>query len=128
MIATRSSGSSRNAAKHSPIARLVAASIALAGGRSSRTSSTAPLRVTRSVGSTIVSRSQRPQHLARDDVPLNLARAIPDAVDARVAPHALQRELAHQSHAAEDLDCPVRDAGNHLGGEELGLRDLAVRM
>ena len=64
--------------------------------------------------------------LARDDVPLNLARAVPNAVDARVSPHALQGELAHQSHATEDLDRPVGDSREHLGGIELGLRDLAI--
>src|SRR5438128_6216062 len=74
------------------------------------------------------SSSERPQHLSRDDVPLNLARAVPDAVDARIPPHTLQGKLAHQSHATENLDRAVGDARNHFGGEELGLRDLAICM
>src|SRR5260370_37085360 len=48
MMATRSSGSSRNSAKSRPIARLVTASIAFALGRSSTTSRMAPRRATRS--------------------------------------------------------------------------------
>src|SRR5215471_4421668 len=47
MMATRSSGSSRKPAKTSPMRRLVAALMALALGRSSTTSRTAPERVTR---------------------------------------------------------------------------------
>src|SRR5215471_2598667 len=47
MMATRSSGSSRKPAKISPMNRLVAALMALALGRSSTTSKTAPERVTR---------------------------------------------------------------------------------
>src|SRR3982074_2583682 len=124
-MATRSSGSSRKPANTSPMARLVAASIAFAFGRSSTTSSTAPLRVTRT-GVSLTSRPERSQQLARDDVPLDLAGAVPDALNARVAPQAFEGKLIHQAHAAEDLDRTVRHAREHLGRVELGLRNLAV--
>src|SRR5437899_422195 len=110
-MATRSSGSSRNFANTAPIARLVAASMALAFGRSSSTSRTAPSRRTRTGAPGMGSGTQGPKQLARDDVPLDLARAIPDALDASVAPEPLQRQFVHQPHAAEDLDRPVSHAG-----------------
>jgi len=44
-----------------------------------------------------------PQQRARNDVPLHLARAVPDALDARIAPDALQRQLGHEPHAAMNL-------------------------
>src|SRR2546430_13137257 len=52
---------------------------------------------------TPASAAQRPQQRARDDVPLHLAGALPDAFDARIAPDALQRQLAHEPHAAVNL-------------------------
>src|ERR1700674_4993748 len=125
MIATRSSASSRKPANTSPIARLEAASMAFALGRSITTSRTAPLRVTRT-GPSLMSRPKRSQQLARDDVPLDLAGAVPNSLDPGVAPQPLKGQLVHQAHAPEDLNRPIGDAGEHLGRVELGLGDLAV--
>ena len=58
--------------------------------------------------------AQRPQQRARDDVTLHLAGAVPDALDARVAPDALERQLGHQPHAAVDLQRLVGHHGQHL--------------
>ena len=57
---------------------------------------------------------------------LDLAGAFPDALDARVAPDALQRQVVHQPHAAVDLDRLVGDEGQHLGGLQLGHRHVLV--
>src|SRR5262249_52935620 len=127
MMATRRSGSSPKAVNASPIAWLVAESMALAPGRSSTTSSTPPSRVRRSgPSSDMRSSPQRPQQLSGDDVPLYLAGAVPDSLHAGIAPEPLEGQLVHQSHAAEDLNRPVRDARQHLGGVELRLRDLTI--
>src|SRR5258706_7234638 len=52
---------------------------------------------------------QRAQQTSRNDVTLNLAGTVPDAFDARVPPDPLQRQVAHQAHAALDLKRLVRD-------------------
>src|SRR5690606_25892682 len=64
--------------------------------------------------------SRCPQKLARDDVSMDLAGAVPDALDARVAPDALQRQVVHQAHAAMDLDRLVGPEGQPLGGHQIG--------
>src|SRR5579859_477295 len=65
------------------------------------------------------------QQLARDDVALDLAGAVPDPLDPRIAPQALQRQLVHEPHAAIDLQRGVGHPRQHLRGIELGLRNLA---
>src|SRR5258707_8762316 len=76
--------------------------------------------------SIVGSASERPQEVARDDVALDLAGAVPDALDPCIAPQALERQIVHQPHAAEDLQRLVGDARQHLRGVELGLRALPV--
>src|SRR4051794_28876369 len=68
------------------------------------------------------------QDVAADDVALDLAGAVPDPLDPGVAPEALDPGLLHQPHAAEDLDRLVGDARQHLGREQLRLRDHPVRV
>src|SRR3954447_5363573 len=51
----------------------------------------------------------------RDDQPLDLARALPEAVDAELAQEPLGRELAHVAAAAEHLDDAVRATPRRLG-------------
>src|SRR3954471_13137122 len=63
---------------------------------------------------------------ARDDQPLDLAGALPEAVDAQLAQEALRRELAHVAAAAEHLDDAVRATPRRLGREQLGERRLGV--
>ena len=65
---------------------------------------------------TFRSGSQRPQQAAPDDVALDLGGAVPDALDAGVAPEARQRQVAHQPHAAVDLDRFVGHPRQHLRG------------
>src|SRR5262245_11657605 len=101
-MATRSSGSSRKAAKTSPISWLVVRSMAFAGGRSRVTSRTpSSVRVS---STSLTSGSHGSQHRPADDVPLDLGGAVPDPLDPGVAPDPLQGELVHQPHAAVDLD------------------------
>src|SRR5919205_3803594 len=64
----------------------------------------------------------------RDDDALDLARALVDLGDLRVAVVALDRELLRVPVAAEDLDRLAGLPAGRLGGEELRLRALlAVR-
>ena len=63
---------------------------------------------------------ERPQQGARNDVALDFAGAFPDALDPRIAPDALERQLVHEPHAAVDLDRLVGDEGQHFGGLQLG--------
>src|SRR3954469_24621228 len=58
--------------------------------------------------------------------PLDLAGALPDAVDAEVAVEALAGVLAHIAAAAEHLDAAIDYAARHLAGVELDLRGLGV--
>src|SRR5215468_5103229 len=142
-IPARRSGSPSRRANASYSARLVAASIALAGGRSSVISSTPPDASARTGGRPAAGSGPPPagtsgpplaaisgallaEHRAGDDVPLDLAGAVPDPLDPRVAPEPLDTEVAHQAHAAEDLHCLVGDAAEHLGGVELGHRGVGV--
>src|SRR5262245_15950371 len=158
-IPTRMSGSLSRRANASYRARLVAASIALAGGRSGLSPRTSPAATTRT-GSPPAAGSGPPpagasgppptgasgpppagmsglppaaisgallaEHRAGDDVPLDLAGAIPDPLDPRVAPEPLDTEVAHEAHAAEDLHRLVGDPAEHLGGVELGHRGVGV--
>src|SRR5580692_12150902 len=66
-------------------------------------------------------------HLAGDDHALDLAGALPDALDAELAVEAFGDVLAHVAAAAEDLDRAVRDAARHLRAVQLGHRALGVR-
>src|SRR5579885_438482 len=66
-----------------------------------------------------------------DDQALDLAGALPAAVDAQLAVEALGDVLAHVAAAAEDLHRPIGDPARHLGGIELrhgalGVARLAV--
>ena len=71
--------------------------------------------------------AQRAQQVAADDVALNLGGSIPDALDAGITPESRKRKVAHQSHAAMNLDCPVGHSREHLRSVELCRSDLAVR-
>src|SRR5258706_6095744 len=62
------------------------------------------------------------QQRTGDDHALDLARALVDAGDTRVAIGALDPQLAHVAHAAVDLHRGIGDAAEHLRGEELGHR------
>ncbi len=70
--------------------------------------------------------AQRTQQAARDDVTLHLAGAVPDSLDARVAPDALERQVAHQPHAAVNLQRLVGHHGQHFRGLELGDRHIHI--
>src|SRR6185295_19437146 len=59
------------------------------------------------------------QEPTRNDHPLDLAGALVDARDARVAVGTLDPELAHVAHAAMDLHRRIGDAAKHLRREEL---------
>ena len=59
-------------------------------------------------------------------MPLHLAGAVPDPLDPGVAPEPLDRQVAHQAHAAVDLDGSVGDASEHLRRVELGHRGVGV--
>src|SRR3954451_6290581 len=59
-----------------------------------------------------------------DDVEHDLVGARADAVQAHVAPHALDAVLLHVARAAVDLDALVGDLDGHARGVELGHRDL----
>src|SRR6266487_5426778 len=126
-IPTRRPGSLSRRANASYSAWLVATSIALAGGRSSVISRTPPDASART-GSPLPAISGTPlaEHRARDDVPLDLAGPVPDPLDPRVAPEPLDRELAHQAHAAENLHRLVGDPAERLRGVELGHRRIGV--
>src|SRR5262245_66600135 len=50
------------------------------------------------------------QQAIGDDQALDLARALPDALDPQLAIEALRHVLAHVAASAEDLDGAVRDA------------------
>src|SRR5256884_529084 len=142
-IPTRSSGPPSRRANARYSARLVAASIALAGGRSSVISRTPPDASARTgslpaailgpppaafpgTPSPAISGTPLAEHRAGDDVPLDLAGPVPDPLDPRVAPEPLDREVAHQAHAAEDLHRLVGDPAEHLRGVELGHRGVGV--
>src|SRR4029077_10033156 len=56
------------------------------------------------------SAAQGPQEAAGDDVALNFAGAVPDALYTGIAPDAFQRQVAHESHAAVYLQ---RFIGHH---------------
>src|SRR5213079_2137600 len=98
-IPARRPGSPSSRANASYSARLVAASIAFAGGRSSVISRTLPYGSART-GSRLPVSSGTPlaEHRARDDVPLDLAGPVPYPLDPRIAPEPLNREVAHEAH------------------------------
>src|SRR5215204_213499 len=66
------------------------------------------------------------QKAAGEDEALDLARPLPDPVDADLAPEARDRVLGHVATAAEDLEGAVDDAPGRLGGEELRRSHLPV--
>src|SRR4051794_722773 len=70
------------------------------------------------------SSGQLSQEAAGDDQALDLARALVELGDLRVAVVALGGELAGVAVAAEDLDRLAGLAARDGGGEELGLRAL----
>src|SRR5262249_7247533 len=114
-IPARSCGSCRSRPKASYSALLVATSTALALGRSRVTIRTWPSAETRTGSALlIVSPSIGPQQGTGNDVSLYLAGAVPDALHARIPPPAFHRQVAHQSHPAEDLHRGVRDVAEHL--------------
>ncbi|MNH09085.1 hypothetical protein D3C79_685290 [compost metagenome] len=59
-------------------------------------------------------------------MPLDFRSALPDALDTRVAPNALNRPFVHQAHAAEDLHGFVGDLAQHFAGKQLGHAGLTV--
>src|SRR5215218_1591198 len=70
------------------------------------------------------SRAALAEDLARDHQALDLARALVDLRDLRVAVVALERELLRIPVAAEDLDRLRGLAARHLRREQLRLRAL----
>src|SRR2546421_1363105 len=66
-------------------------------------------------------------HLAGYYHALDLAGALPDALDPQLAEEPLGHVLAHVAAAAEHLDGAVGDPAGHLRGVELGHRALGVR-
>src|SRR2546429_8460893 len=60
------------------------------------------------------------QQAPGDDQALDLARALPDPVDANLAVVPVGHVLLHEPTPAEDLQSPIRHARDHLGGEKLG--------
>src|SRR4029077_11950589 len=126
-IPARSRGSRRSRSNASYSALLVATSTALALGRSRVTTSTWPSTETRTGSDVlIVSPSVWPQQGTGDDVALYFAGAVPDALHARISPPAFHRQVAHQSHPAEDLHRGVGDVAEHLRRVELGHGGVAV--
>ena len=77
---------------------------------------------------TLVKRPLHPAALqrARHDQPLDLARALPDAVDAQLAQEALGDVGAHVAAPAEHLHRAVGAAVRGLGDEQLRHRRLGV--
>ena len=67
-----------------------------------------------------------PLEAARHDQPLDLARALPDALDAELAPEPLGGVRAHVAAPAEDLHDPVGDPVRRLAREQLRHRGLRV--
>src|SRR5262245_49027629 len=65
-----------------------------------------------------------PQQLARDDQPLNLARAFADRAQLDVAEVFFRRVVLHESIAAVDLDALLGRAYRDLARVELGDRRL----
>src|SRR5437764_2348033 len=65
---------------------------------------------------------------AADHVEHDLVGARPDAIEAKVAPGALDAVLLHISRAAVDLDAFVSDLDRDTRAVELGHRDLAHRI
>src|SRR4029079_18217961 len=63
---------------------------------------------------------------ASDDQPLDLGRALPDAIHPELAEEALRRGLALVSATAEDLDDPVGAPERRFGREQLGERRLGM--
>src|SRR5262245_65684213 len=63
---------------------------------------------------------------AGDDRALDLARPLPDAIDAKLAVEAGSRVLDHVPATAERLHRAVGDAAGHLGRVQLRPRDLPV--
>src|SRR5713101_5732932 len=101
--------------------------MALAVGRSRVISRTPPDASARTDSLlSAISGTPLAQHRARDDVPLDLAGPVPDSLDPRVAPEPLDREVAHQAHAAEDLHRLVGDPAEHLRSVQLGHRGVGV--
>src|SRR5207302_7462682 len=93
-IATRRAGSSRKRAKASPIARLVAASIAFAFGRSSTTSKMAPSRVMR-----------------RGD---SVKRTLPDEINEHIGGDGAQPVRPHHQRIDVEFQQPI-DVTQHEG-------------
>src|SRR5690349_11180895 len=127
---TRRPGSFSSRANAAYSAWLVATSTALAGGRSSVITRVSPSASARTgawpAAVPAISGAPLAEHRARDDVPLDLAGAVPDPLDPRVAPEPLDRELAHQAHAAVNLHRLVGDPAERLRGVELGHRGVGV--
>ncbi len=57
---------------------------------------------------------------------LYLRRAVPDSLEARIAPQALDRKFLHQPHAAVDLHRMVGDPIDHFRAIELYHRDIGI--
>src|SRR5215470_16220536 len=136
MTPTRRPGSRSSLANASYSAWLVATSTAFARGRSKMMVNTPPDACVRT-GPLVCGAAWPPspcmsgppfaQHCPGDDVPLDLAGAIPDPLDPCVAPEPLDREFAHQPGAAEDLNRLIGQPAQHLRRVELGHRRVCVR-
>src|SRR5918996_2350569 len=65
--------------------------------------------------------------LVADDRPLDLGRALPDAIHAELPVEAFHRVLAHVPASSVDLDGAVDDAPRRLRGVKLDRGDERVR-
>src|SRR5262245_59240710 len=119
MTPTRRSGSPSSLANAPYSAWLVATSTAFARGLSRMIVSTPPDACTRTgLPPPCMSGAPFAQHGPGDDVPLDLAGAVPDPLD---------RGFAHQPSAAEDLDRLIGQPARHLRRIELGHCRVGVR-
>src|SRR5690242_21000208 len=112
---TRSLGSLRSRLTAAYSALLVVTSMAFAFGRSRVMTRTCPsTRACTGSGVRTISPLIRPQQRAGDDLALDLAGAVPDPLHPGVTPPALNRQLGHQAHAAENLYRRIGHPAEHL--------------
>src|SRR5262245_61166920 len=84
-----------------------------------------PRGTPRSVGRATSAPPESLQELSADDEALDLARALPDLVDAHVPVEALEGELRRVAGRPVDLKRVRHDPLGHVGCDQLGLRGLA---
>src|SRR5215469_12489984 len=124
---TRSLGSLRSRLNAAYSALLVVTSIAFAFGRSRVTTRICPsTRACTGSGAPTLSPPVRSKQRAGDDLALDLAGTVPDPLHPGITPPALDRQLGHQAHAAENLYRRVGHPAEHLRCVQLGHRRVGV--